>query len=224
MGQVTDMKSQYNNISKPFNRELYNTTKVKSKWINDIFHVIKVVPQPIEDYGIDSYWLTTSNGGTDRIVAGIEWEKATSKSWRYGNFPYNTASFLTRKDKYANLAFKTFFIRLNSEENNAYVIPIEPQTLQKQFIHDIARSGNSIAIEGEQRYLIPTELIVFGFDYIEPFIVAHYLQQNSMSKEDKNKKFSELVKGRAKRGCHVPSDFISMCKRRRKLLETKYVQ
>jgi hypothetical protein len=184
------MNSQHNNISKAFDQQLYESTKVKPEWVKKIFPVINIVIPTKEDYGIDSYWMFKDN-----VVAGIEWEQATQKSWGSYTFPYFTCGFLTRKDKYANLVYPAFFIRVNSDCTNAYCFSICSRVLRPEYIKPIVRTGKSIAKDGETRYEIPIEgnKIVFGLDEIEPYIVRNVLggRKNEVEQYEKYLKIKE---------------------------------
>jgi len=178
------MLTNHNNISKAFDKQLYCATNVRQEWVKKIFPVINVVVKTKEDFGIDSYWMHN-----DQVVAGIEWEQATKKSWGNYTFPYQTCGFLTRKDHYANLGFPAFYLRINNDCTNAYCFKICSQTLKAEYIKSISRTGKSIAKEGETRYEIPilSNTIAFGLDEIEDYIVRNILDGRENEKEQYEK-------------------------------------
>ena len=214
-----------NNATKLFSPPLYAETEVKQEWIDKTFYVLKVIKKK-EDYQIDTYCLKNdiadpSNYHQSDILAGIEWERAEETSWKTYQFPskYKTASFLRKKDKYADLSYPSYFIRLNNEETNAYVMPIETRILRKEFIEIIPRAKYSKVppAKDEQRYALPKDFVIFGFDYIEPFILCNYLEKNIKFSKRKNE-FNRFVDIRKKRGHPVPLDFIELYKKRRDIV------
>lgn len=221
---MKNMQSQHNDIRKPFDPVLYANTIVKTEWIHKIFPILKIIPKQKEDFGIDSYWVRYSrkdlgNLKSNEIIAGIEWEKANSSSWSTYRFPYSTASFLTRKDHYANLGFPAFFIRINSEESNAYVMRIDEITLNPSYVKEIKRSSNSIAREGETRFLIPEELMVFGFENIEPFLVYELAKKYNVERANKMFKIYRAKKNDL--GRPILDDFYTQIRTRKEFLKNK---
>ena len=209
------MESQHNGTRKDFSKKLCDTSYLSKKLINDILPFIPTMfrGKGTEDYKIDGLWVKKDcpfedvrNVTQKYIRAAIEHEITRKSSWPSYSFRHPTGTCLSKKDKYVNLQYDAFFLRINNDQTNAYIHPLTQDLFKYITPEPFILSEGSIAKKDETRYHFPTKMLMFEFDYIEPYLVKTYLEKYKTT-EQQETIFQQYLEERRKLNRIVPNDF-----------------
>lgn len=179
------MKSNFNNIIKPYDEELHDThgrpaeLKIQTLCPRFVRNKRLIWLNEKRDQKEIDYWILDRH---QCHIGSIEVERAMERRWRSHEFPYDTASVLVKKEKYAKLPGVTFFVCFNYSMSNLYAVVLNADNLKDEYVEKINVGKGSMATEGEIRYALPKELCIWGCNDLQDFIMEKctaYCEENT---------------------------------------------